>query len=823
MTTLAPTDRASTPTRETPTPTRERSTPSRALGLTPKRERELALLDAVQRLGSDDTRRVASAELTSTLVALAAEPNERAIAAELGALLKMLTRQLELGVQKGPAVVAVVDLLAESARQHKTADVLPALPHVVGALLKALQTCDGRVHRAIAAAFGAFTACLDWSSAACAEECAPPWQGVQLGALLGPLTGALSGQIKELQTGACVCLVEIVSMAKQALLRDALAALVGRLVALIKGKQTLASAQLLGVLCTLSKAAGDSFEPHVERLVFEAVALGRERRTLLETDDWHVKKAATELLRELCGRFPQRVPSERDDDDAARAADGRQPTVSREAVYRLLGKLRTDPAKPVREAVADALDQLRARCPLPEGSAAARPSPASDRRASASPGALRGVKEALAAAAAAAKENAPDDVFVISPPPRAPPPPSVADLLSDEAGRAFGERRNARPPSPKPPSGKKGAALVATAVPTVTLQLDTSSALERADDSAETAAELGSAAPTRASSAEGVFVPSMKLQRTPLAGRQPSPPSPEREWPIETADDWKRMLSPSLDGFMAAFPTPRTLPRAAEPGTPLAAAAAAATPSAVAVATPRTVRVEGPERRTRLPARWLLVAVAVAAGLALARAPARAPAAVDVARPARAHCVTRRELGNVEVQHCSEALSANAQPASVDAAALPATPAAPLHGMPAGADAHFAGGVGACAATDARTCDVVGWTVSEAELAATAARTARADHFDATLRAVAARALAALVALVVGCGAALALKARLAPKKAELGLVFEYDERLQSPVRRSRRISNAKSIATSLPLPASPAPPSSARLARAPAAKALAL
>jgi hypothetical protein len=126
---IVPPERPTTPTREAPSGARERTTPSRVLGLSPKRERELQLLEVVQRLGCDDTRRTAANEINATLSNLAAEPSERAIVHDLNMILKMLTRQMV--DQKGPVVVSTVDLITDAARLHKTEHLAPALPHLV--------------------------------------------------------------------------------------------------------------------------------------------------------------------------------------------------------------------------------------------------------------------------------------------------------------------------------------------------------------------------------------------------------------------------------------------------------------------------------------------------------------------------------------------------------------------------------------------------------------------------------------------------------------------------------------------------------------------
>jgi len=191
-------------------------------------------------------------------------------------------------------------------------------------LLKALSTYDGRVHRACALTFGALAACLSWPVALHAEEVPAHWQGVRLAPLLAPLTCVLSGQVREQQTGACACIVEIAAAAPTALLNDALPALVSKIVALLRTKQTIVTAPLLNALRALSGVSGALFAPYAQRCVADALSLAKERHLLTETDDWHVKKAAIELLGALACDFPTLVPSappkERSSADGAAAA-----------------------------------------------------------------------------------------------------------------------------------------------------------------------------------------------------------------------------------------------------------------------------------------------------------------------------------------------------------------------------------------------------------------------------------------------------------------------------------------------------------------------
>lgn len=809
---------STTPTREPPPGgARERQTPPRVIGLSPKREHEIQLLELVQRLTCDDTRRTASSEILSILTNLAADSNERAVVHELNMLLKMLTRQLV--DQKGPAVVATLDLIAEAARLHKTEHIMPAVPHIVHwcalcgralgrsathlnfapypahlcarrrlttaarirssptlplrSLVKTLSTYDGRVHRACALVFGAFAACLNWSAGARADEAQPGhWAGVQLAPLLSPLCCVLTGQVKEQQTGASVCIVEVVAMAPTPLLNNALPALVAKVLALVRTRQTLVSAHLLGGLRAMCHVGGVLFEPMAAAVLQEAVAIAKERRLATETDDWHVKKAAVELIGALACRFPAVVPLAPPKEPTAEAGGGTPssaqreaaspaqhgtPTqphagshapVTRESVYRLLGKLRTDPAKPVREAVCEALDAMKAHCALPAHSTPRNSLPGSaagSRRNSSTPASLRKAKEAAAAAADMLKENAPDGQIIISPGNRparslfAAPvnetQPGAADAPS-HGSKALGERNDmagAEPADTQPrktvtPAGNQLAieedeARVDFADDGAAAATDEAAAEALAAEALTTYYDADEASVPRAPANEGspgavvqrivqrVFVPSRTLDRTPLAEhsqQQQQQHDGQARGVEDGEEDWKRMLSPAFEALPVA--TPRSLirqlnsPASQQPQEPMlqqpsfgaadagpAGAEESAAEASTAAASSKPTQAKPAKSRARNGLRLVLAAALISAAVFLAQTRVQQPTVPRVASGSSGggarQCVERLELGGVAVQHCGIVEPPRMLAQAIALIALPASAPAVPEEVPAPAQA----------------------------------------------------------------------------------------------------------------------------------------
>ncbi|KAJ1620047.1 hypothetical protein T492DRAFT_1080560 [Pavlovales sp. CCMP2436] len=779
--------------------------------MTPRREREIHLMELVQRLANDDTRRTASAEILLEMGTLAADENERATMHEINMLLKMLTRQLT--DQKGPVAVAILELIADAARLHKTEHLMTALPHVANSLLKALATYDGRVHRACAAVFGTFAACLAWPVSLRSDDHAPVWQGVQLSPLLGPLMAVLSSSVKEQQVGACTCLVEIVSMAPTPLLLNALSALVGKCISLLRMRQTLVVAPLLGALRALAHVAGEAFEPHAERVLAEAVALAKERRLLVETDDWHVKKAAAELAAGLACQFAYLLPCKEDgefnENDAAESPA--QPTatstpgsiamrtvapVSRESLYRLLGRLRTDPAKPVRESVLDALAALKVHCPLPETASAPQSAERAPRK-SGTPVSLRRAKEEAATAAAEAKEN--DGVLIISPgnpsrptsarPPAVSPAPLTAEpTLTPTISPArfggprtlFGEHNDfGASNAPHPPADKSLAKKESVLAPAAFVFDDgAQSEQPNAEELAPPLLAEAAAATEQADAMEksvsevpvsGNFARAEQLGRTPA--KPPTPSTAAATTAAAAADDWKKELSLQLDELA---------------------------PSAELAAAPAPAIASAPKARTGLRLPLLLLAAALAAAALQLSGPhasllgARTPIFIAVGRAevGAVSCVLRTELGGVAVEHCGT-LPPAAEHAVVEEVVVAAEPEprSPTFGMPEGATVDLAGGVAVCEANGESACIIVGWTLPAAAAppaAAPVAPAASAGGLGAFGK------LFALLAMVAGVAWAARAHTAKPARGADLGSFVEYDSALRSPVRRSRRLSGIK-------------------------------
>ena len=714
-------------------------------------------------------------------------------------------------------------------------------------LLKALSTYDGRVHRACALTFGALAACLSWPVALHAEEVPAHWQGVRLAPLLAPLTCVLSGQVREQQTGACACIVEIAAAAPTALLNDALPALVSKIVALLRTKQTIVTAPLLNALRALSGVSGALFAPYAQRCVADALSLAKERHLLTETDDWHVKKAAIELLGALACDFPTLVPSappkERSSADGAAAAavdadaHGGAPTpprttpthqrgaqpVTRDAVYRLLAKLRTDPAKPVREAVFDVLEGMRAHCPLEPRADGGGHSPVSSacssRRASGTPTSLRKIKEAAAAVAAAAKENAPDGLLIISPGTRPPRSlfavsgatvPDVADLLPhapDEPGkdaRTLGERNAPREPDAgvKADGGAKAdVALIvlsaasaaqahdaAAAEPPMPAEALATLALEgfygadeaRSTAAASTPANEGSPGAIVLQLARHAFVPSKTLLRTPLA--EPSDVARERAEGDADADAWKRMLSPTFEPTSAA--APRSLagelgssPFDATAGTVDARSAPALEPVAAAAQ-----RTPSKCRAMSLALCLVLVGAAVFCVQPLVR-----PEQPIFDQPfGGVDCVEPAELGGVlgQLNAPHGAAMPSPMPSVVSEPLEPVEVPPPAFGMPDGAGADMVSGVAICSKTGEQTCDIVGWTDPlVAQPDAPGAGKLATDRVPCASVTFMVTVAACLSAFVISLLRRSSSKIKDSGGSDDLGSYVGYDDKLRSPVR----------------------------------------
>lgn len=469
------------------------------------------------------------------------------------------------------------------------------------------------MHRAAASTFGALGVCLEWPATPRADETPVQWQGVRLAPILAPLSAALGCQIREQQVGACACIVEVVSMAPSPLVENALPVLVHKLLSLARAKQTLVPANVFGVVRAISAIAPDAFAPLAARAVQDAYGLGRERRGMTGTDDWHAKKSAVELIGAVAARHGELIALAGGADDGADENDphatpdtkprGSTPSsavsagagaehapaagasVTRRQLHKLMWKLRTDPAKPVRDAVCETLAVLKAHCPLPEGSttpARGTPASAEGARARPTPASLRRAKLEAAAAAMEASP-APPGVMVFSPG-NAPPAPQNTPMAGVAPELA-----------PELDLGDLAAELSAR-VPTAELSnfLEIRAMLGESNRLAEDSPRGASAQPKKQGSA------TKTEPAAALAAAQPAPPQPSKmsaaaapPAPAGEATPWAHEVAEATPWFHEAesASVARAAPASAEDKLELAHSALHAS-SAIATATQPTLPLD---------------------------------------------------------------------------------------------------------------------------------------------------------------------------------------------------------------------------------------